>query len=143
MPHVETVMRRAEKASPFLWCQRFQTFHQIFKIKQGFAHAHEDQISDNGAFGVRVFQIMAGCLHLPQDFPHAHIAGEAELSRAAKRAAHGAAHLRGKALGHASVSVLGYARNKDGFNEFSVFKPEQEFCRAVLAFADFFDSRAK
>ena len=77
--------------------------------------------------------MLAGHQDLAQDLAHAHVAFEAHGAGAAEGAGHGAAHLRGEALGPAAHAFAGVAGDEHGLHFGAVLEAEQELGGIVAA----------
>lgn len=91
---------------PLVVVQHLKCAGGFAQVEQRLAHAHEDEVADNGVVDAVVAEPHTGHENLAQDFPGGHVADKAHRARAAKRAAHRAADLRRHALGDPDGTVL-------------------------------------
>ena len=111
--------------------QHFKGAGGFAQVKERLAHAHKDEVADNGVIDAVVSKPHAGHKNLAQDFPGGHVADEPHRARAAKRAAHRTADLRRNALGYPYGTVLPRAWEDDRLHQCAVPQPEQQLFRAV------------
>ena len=116
---------------PLVVVQHLKGAGGFAQVEQRLAHAHEDEVADNGVVDAVVAEPHTGHENLAQDFPGGHVADKAHRARAAKRAAHRAADLRRHALGDPDGTVLPRAREDDRLHQRAVPQPKQQFFRAV------------
>lgn len=114
--------------------EAFQRVPDRAPVEQGLAHAHEDQVAQHGPVRARVAQMFARHQDLPEYLAHAEVARKAHFARGAKGAAHGAAHLRGKALAPAAAAVARFRGDEDALHQRAVLHAQEELDRAVAAF---------
>lgn len=104
----------------------FETRHELFKIMEGFAHPHHDDVSEGlfpfaGEMGVEE-------LNLRDHFSGGEVASEAHLSGGAEDAAHGTADLAADAGGGAAPVA-----HEDGLDFLAVGEAEEELAGLAIA----------
>ena len=115
-------------AAGFLMREYFDRAHHVLVVEHGFAHAHEDEVGD---------ALRTALLHsavLTEYLPGRQVALEPHRCRCAELAVQRTADLCGHAYRQAFrfTLLIGFRRNKDGFDIAAVLECEKELSCPVL-----------